>query len=200
MILRDKALLKDYAISFGQVTHTKNSRETALLVSNTLFYAFIELFLFNFSNYISTMIKIEESEKSYILMRLIYKFLFSYIQNIPETHEININGEHILPFLNNEKFDNFIIGNNNENIENLHIFNHLKNTFRTVNCIIGNFLKPERVTILCSELDNYLTKNIPLNNLKDYKFLTDGCIKNILFEGLSIELVSEIYYYLYPKE
>ena len=48
------------------------------------------------------------------------------------TYKINGTDEHILPFLNDKKLDNFIIGNNTENIENLHIFKHLETTFTSL--------------------------------------------------------------------
>ena len=195
MIVQDRALLKDYAIYLGEITNTQTSREAALFVSNMLFTAFIQIFLFNFSRFISTMVTVEESAKSYILMRVLYKFLFIKIENMLHTYKINGTDEHILPFLNDKKLDNFIIGNNTENIENLHIFKHLETTFTTVNCIIKNFLKPERLTILCNELDGYLTRNVPLNNLESITFLTEGCKVNALWHSLSFELLKEIYKY-----
>jgi hypothetical protein len=200
IILKDKYLLKDFTISIGEMITTQTSREKAIIVSNTLFYSFIQIFLFVFSKYISTLNTAGKSTKSYIVMCVIYKYLFSYIQNILDTAEINGRDKHILPFMNNDKFDEIIIGNNTENIEGLPIFIHLFKTFIGVDCIVKNFLKPERLNILCSELDGYLTKEEPLNKLYDYNFLTEGCVTNILMYGLTIELATKIYYYLYPKK
>ena len=109
----------------------------------------------------------------------------------------NLEGSaHLLPFLKDGSFDQYIIGTDTKNIGNLPIFAHLNNTFISVDCIIKNFLRPERLTVLCNELDGYLTKGEPLNKLKDYTFLSEGCVTSILLYGWSMELLTEIYKYI----
>jgi hypothetical protein len=200
IILKDKYLLKDLSISFGEMTTRQTSREKSLIVSNMLFYSFIQIFLFIFSKYINTLNTAAKSTKSYIVMCVIYKYLFSYTQNLLDMAETNIHDKHIFPFMNNDKFDEIIIGNNTENIEELPIFIHLLKTFKGVDCIVKKFLEPGRLNVLCTELDGFLTKNIPLNNLKNITYLTEGCVTSVLFQSLTINLVTIIYYYFYPKK
>ena len=78
------------------------------------------------------------------------------------------------------------------------IFSHLLNTFAIFDCLVKNFLQPERLNTLCNELDGYLTKNMPLVHLKDYKFIIEGCVGDILLKGWSVNLLNGIYNYMYP--
>jgi hypothetical protein len=199
VIIEDKFLIKNFALSFGEMFTDleTTSRDRAIVVSNIIFYTFIQIFLLTFSKYITSNSLLKRDTKSYTIMCLAYKILFSYLQNILVGWQTLSDGKtHLLPFLNDGRFDKYIIGTDTENIANLPIFAHLINTITSVDCIIENFLRPERLTVLCRELDGFLTKGEPLNKLKDKTFLSEGCITNILIYGWSIELVKEIYNFL----
>lgn len=196
IIIEDKNLIKNFAISFGEMftDSETTSHDRAIIVSNMIFYTFIQIFLLTFSKYITSNSSVKRDTKSYTIMCLTYKILFSYLQNILVGWQTLSDGKtHLLPFLNDGRFDQYIIGSNTKNIENLPIFAHLINTFTSVDCIIKNFLIPERLTVLCRELDGHLTKGEPLNKIIDYKFLKEGCLTNFLIYGWSTELVKEIY-------
>ena len=199
IIIKDKYLLKDHAVYFTKSLTTLNNHDLANTASNIIFVSIIQLFLYSFSNYINTLNVEEKATKSYTILCLIYKIVFSYLTKSIESYAEN-SDTYLLPFLNDEKLSKFIIGTNFDNIENLPIFTHLVNTFTIFDCVIKNFLKPERLDILCTELDGYLTKNRPFNRLKDHNFLMEGCITNILLQGWSIELVKEIYNYMSSKK
>ena len=197
IIMEDKNLIKNFAILLSEIgSETQTSHVKAIMASNMVFYSFIQIFLLTFSKYITTISVATRDTKSYTIMCLSYKILFSYLQNVIDSPE-NLEGSaHLLPFLKDGSFDQYIIGTDTKNIGNLPIFAHLNNTFISVDCIIKNFLRPERLTVLCNELDGYLTKGEPLNKLKDYTFLSEGCVTSILLYGWSMELLTEIYKYI----
>ena len=197
IIMEDKNLIKNFAILLSEIGgESQTSHVKAIMASNMVFYSFIQIFLLTFSKYITTISVATRDTKSYTIMCLSYKILFSYLQNVIDSPE-NLEGSaHLLPFLKDGSFDQYIIGTDTKNIGNLPIFAHLNNTFISVDCIIKNFLRPERLTVLCNELDGYLTKGEPLNKLKDYTFLSEGCVTSILLYGWSMELLTEIYKYI----
>lgn len=197
ILIQDKYLLKDSAIHFSKILAEINTRQSSIVTCNFLFISILHLFLFCFSKHITTF---DVTKKSYTVLCLIYKIIYSYVTKIiDKSVEHTDNFDYVLPFLNDDNLNQFIIGNNFTDIEKLPIFAHLINTLTSIDCIISSFLKPERFRVLCNELDGYFTRNEPFNRLYDVRFISEGCITSILLQGWSMELIREIYNYMRPQ-
>jgi hypothetical protein len=194
---KDSDVLKEQAVYYGGMDTTIPPYKRAIFVSNMLFVSFIHIFLYNFSKYIVELSTSGKNKKSYAVLSLIYKIVYSYLKKLLDKF-IAENDTPFFPFMNDDVLNNFIIGKKPENVESLPIFSHLLNTFAIFDCLVKNFLQPERLNTLCNELDGYLTKNMPLVHLKDYKFIIEGCVGDILLKGWSVNLLNGIYNYMYP--
>ena len=204
---KDSDVLKEQAVFYGGMTDINTAtdkverallaRNRAIYVSNMLFLSFTHIFLYNFAKYIIALSRSGKNIKSYAVLCLIYKFVYSYIKKLRDNF-IGQDDKPFFPFMSDDILNNFIIGKNPEDITKLTIFSHLLNTFAIFDCLIKNFLQPERLNTLCNELDGYLTKNMPLVHLKNYKFIIEGCVGDIILKGWSVDLLNGIYNYMYP--
>ncbi len=203
---KDSDVLKEQAVYYGgmitidsvdKMERALLARNRAIYVSNMLFVSFIHLFLYNFAIYIITLFTSGKNRKSYAVLCLIYKFVYGYLKKLLDKFIVE-NDKIFFPFMNDAVLNSFIIGKNPENIQDLPIFSHLLNTFTIFDCLVKNFLQPDRLNTLCNELDGYLTKNMPLVHLKDYKFIIEGCKEDIALKGWSVSLLNGIYNYMYP--
>lgn len=214
-------LVKNYAIYFGQFNKSGklihddvessdpygdgNLRGRAINTSNELILSIIKTFLFSFSKYINTLNVNETNKKSYNLLILIYKVLYIYTKKlVGDLVTDNVYYEkHLLPIMDDDNLDKFIIGETYHNVESLPIFVHLDPTFKLIGCVINSLLQPERLSVLCNKLDGYLTKNEPFGGAWDIfwniKFITDGCKIHLGKALTSLGLLTQIYNILSPK-
>ena len=98
--MEDKNLIKNFAILFTEIGgERQTSHEKAIIASNMVFYSFIQIFLLTFSKYITTINVAIRDTKSYTIMCLSYKILFSYLENVIHAPENLLEGSaHLLPF------------------------------------------------------------------------------------------------------
>ncbi len=166
---------------------------TKLIQINLLIIAFIKIFLYYFAFRIS-IIQIPEIK---IIFNLIYKFIYAYLTK--KINEFNRNmADNTNIFVSNDVIQRFFIkttffGGSVRQLEDFAIFTHLNKTLVGVNCILKQFTENvEKFNILVSEIDDKLSRNIPLRRLADYQFIINDCISKILWSGFSYDLFKEI--------
>ena len=214
---KDSELVKNHAIYSGQFDESGklihedvkqedpygdgNPRGRAINISNKLILCIITVFLFSFSKYINTLNVNETNKKIYNILILVYKILYIYTKKIVTDNKSY--DKHLLPFMNDDNLDKFIIGDNYDKVESLPIFVYLNTTFTIIGCVINSLLQPEKLSELCNKLDGYLTKNEPFGGAWDtvwnIHFITDGCKINMGKALISLGILTQIYNILSAK-